>query len=122
MSDSHGDLRIENSGPHQPYHQVAPSPWPIIGAVGGFFVLFGIILAAHFGSYILLTIGTVVVLGTMFFWWRDVARECRTPGLTTPVVRLGLRYGMLFFIASEVMVFVAFFWAFFNFTLFPETQ
>jgi len=65
MSDSHGsELTIEESGLHQPYHLVDPSPWPIIGAVGGFFVLFGIILAAHFGSYILLAIGTVVVLGT----------------------------------------------------------
>ncbi len=36
------------------------------------------------------------------------------------MVRLGLRYGMMFFITSEVMFFVAFFWAFFNFALFPE--
>ncbi len=56
----------------------------------------------------------------MFFWWRDVVRESRIPGLYTPVVRLGLRYGMMFFICSEVMFFVAFFWAFFNYALFPE--
>jgi len=36
------------------------------------------------------------------------------------VVRLGLRYGMFLFIASEVMFFVAFFWAYFHFALFPE--
>jgi cytochrome c oxidase subunit 3 len=36
------------------------------------------------------------------------------------VVQLGLRYGMTLFIASEVMFFVAFFWAYFNFALFPE--
>ena len=30
-------------------------------------------------------------------------------------MQLGLRYGMLFFIASEVMFFFAFFWAYFNF-------
>ena len=62
--------------------------------------MLGIIFAAHFGSYIMLMIGAVIVLGTMFFWWRDVIRESRTPGLHTPVVRLGLRYGMLFFISS----------------------
>jgi cytochrome c oxidase subunit III len=67
-------------------------------------------------------IGAIVVLSTMFFWWRDVIRESRTPGLHTPVVRLGLRYGMLFFITSEVMFFVGFFWAFFNFALFPYLQ
>ena len=36
------------------------------------------------------------------------------PGYHTPVVQIGLRYGMALFIASEVMFFVAFFWAFFN--------
>jgi cytochrome c oxidase subunit 3 len=38
----------------------------------------------------------------------------------TPIVRIGLRYGMVLFIASEVMFFVAFFWAYFHFALFPE--
>jgi cytochrome c oxidase subunit 3 len=70
----------------------------------------------------MLMLGAVLVLGTLFFWWRDVVKESRTPGMHTPVVRLGLRYGMMFFITSEVMFFVAFFWAFFNFALFPETQ
>ena len=36
----------------------------------------------------------------------------------TPVVQLHLRYGMLMFIASEVMFFVAWFWAFFDASLF----
>lgn len=121
MSDhAHGGTTFENSGLRQPYHLVDPSPWPIVGAVGGLLVVLGIIFAAHYGDYIILAIGAVVVLTTMFFWWRDVIRESRTPGLHTPVVRLGLRYGMMFFITSEVMFFVAFFWAFFNFALFPD--
>ena len=123
MSDhAHATTTVESSGLRQPYHLVDPSPWPIVGAVGGLLTVLGIIFAAHFGSYITLIAGAVVVLGTMFFWWRDVIRESRTPGLHTPVVRLGLRYGMLFFITSEVMFFVGFFWAFFNFALFPELQ
>ena len=39
-------------------------------------------------------------------------------GNHTPVVKLHLRYGMLLFIASEVMFFVAWFWAYFNSALF----
>ena len=38
----------------------------------------------------------------------------------TPVVGLHLRYGMLMFIASEVMFFVAWFWAFFDASLYPR--
>jgi cytochrome c oxidase subunit III len=117
---AHGGTIIESSGLKQPYHLVDPSPWPIIGAIGGLLIVLGIIFAAHYGDYIVLTIGALVVFTVMFFWWRDVVRESRTPGVHTPIVRLGLRYGMLFFITSEVMFFVAFFWSFFNFALFPE--
>ena len=38
----------------------------------------------------------------------------------TPVVQLHLRYGMILFIASEVMFFVGWFWAWFDYSLFPE--
>ncbi len=117
---AHGDTIFESSGLKQPYHLVEPSPWPIIGAVGGFLIVLGIVLAAHYGDYYVLTAGALVVFVVMFFWWRDVIRESRTPGVHTPIVRLGLRYGMLFFITSEVMFFVAFFWSFFNFALFPD--
>jgi len=84
--------------------------------------VFGIILAAHFGSYVVLTLGGITVVGTAFMWWRDVVREARTPGAHSVIVRLGLRYGMTLFIGSEVMFFVSFFWAYFNFLIFPETQ
>jgi cytochrome c oxidase subunit 3 len=103
-----------------PYHLVDPSPWPILGAFAGGAWVLGIILLAHNGSWWMLAIGTLGILATMVFWWRDVLKESATPGLHTPVVRLGLRYGMILFIASEVMFFVAFFWAYFHFALFPD--
>src|SRR5690606_13222669 len=40
-------------------------------------------------------------------------------GHHTRVVSLHLRYGMMMFIASELMFFVAWFWAFFDASLFP---
>ena len=61
MSDTHA-ATVPHGAPaghglKQPYHLVDPSPWPIIGAVGGFLVVLGIILAAHYGSYIVLIAG-----------------------------------------------------------------
>jgi cytochrome c oxidase subunit 3 len=53
----------------------------------------------------------------MFSWWVDVIKEAHQ-GDHTPVVQLHLRYGMIMFIASEVMFFVAWFWAFFDAELF----
>jgi cytochrome c oxidase subunit 3 len=119
-SDAHAVTAPASSGLKQPYHLVDPSPWPLLGALGGGLIVFGIVMAAHFGDYIVLGVGVATTAAVMFFWWRDVVRESRTPGLHSAVVRLGLRYGMMFFIASEVMFFVGFFWSYFNFALFPE--
>ena len=109
-----------SSGLKQPYHLVDPSPWPLVGAFSAGILVFGMIELMHYGHTVYLFIGVLAVLGTMFMWWRDVIKESRTPGLHSAVTRLGLRYGMAMFIASEVMFFVAFFWAYFHFALFPE--
>ncbi len=110
---------LNSSGMQQPFHLVDPSPWPLLGAIGGGLTLFGIIMVAHYGTYLWLGLGLAIVLAVMFFWWRDVLKESRTAGVHTPVVRIGLRYGMTLFITSEVMFFVGFFWAYFNFALYP---
>ncbi|HQT78339.1 MAG TPA: cytochrome c oxidase subunit 3 [Rhodopila sp.] len=120
--DLHGDHGPGAAVIKQPYHLPDPSPWPLMGSIGGFLTVFGIILAAHFGNYVVLVLGVLTILATMAFWWRDVLREGRIPGAHSAIVRLGLRYGMTLFIASEVMFFVGFFWAYFNFLLFPDTQ
>ena len=119
-SDAHGANMPISSGLKQPYHLVDPSPWPLVAAMGGGMIVTGIIFAAHYHNFLLLILGALVTCTTAFMWWRDVVRESRTPGLHTAVVRLGLRYGMMLFISSEVMFFVAFFWAYFHFALFPE--
>jgi cytochrome c oxidase subunit III len=70
------------------------------------------------GPY-LLGAGIIGVLYTMMSWWRDVVYEAEH-GDHTPVVQLSHRYGMILFIASEVMFFVAWFWAFFDASLFTN--
>jgi cytochrome c oxidase subunit 3 len=60
----------------------------------------------------LLTIGVAGILFTMAGWWRDVVSEAQG-GYHNIIVRHGLTLGMILFIASEVMFFVAWFWAFF---------
>ena len=121
-SDAQGAPVPQEPGLKHPYHLPDPSPWPIAGSLGGFLIVFGIILASHFKNYIVLMAGALLVFAVMFFWWRDVIRESRTPGAHSLIVQLGLRYGMVLFISSEVMFFVGFFWSYFSFLLFPDTQ
>src|SRR6201997_2890977 len=112
MSETH-------AAPKHPYHLVDPSPWPIIGAIAAGFLTGGGVLFMHGYGWTVLIIGIVLVLAVMAVWWRDVIREATFQGYHTPVVQLGLRYGMALFIASEVMFFAAFFWAYFSAALFP---
>ena len=103
------------------YHILTPSIWPFIGAVGGFVMLFGAVLWMHGVTAWMFWIGVVAVLYTMFAWWGDVVREANT-GDHTPVVRIGLRYGFILFITSEVMFFAAWFWSIFKHTLYPMAE
>jgi cytochrome c oxidase subunit 3 len=74
------------------------------------------------GGSILLPLGILMILTTMILWWRDIIRESTFQGHHTSIVQRGLRYGMVLFIVSEVLFFVAFFWAFFHSSLAPSIE
>jgi cytochrome c oxidase subunit 3 len=111
MADAHAK--------HHDYHLVEPSPWPAVGAASAFITAVGAVVWMHGSAPWVMIIGLVGVLYTMFMWWRDVIKEAHQ-GDHTAVVSLHLRYGMIMFIASEVMFFVAWFWAFFDASLFSN--
>jgi cytochrome c oxidase subunit III len=100
------------------YHILPPSIWPFMGAVGAFVMLFGAVLWMHDNGPLMFLIGFAAVLYVMFAWWTDVVRESRI-GDHTPVVAIGLRYGFIMFIMSEVMFFAAWFWSFFKHAMYP---
>ena len=102
------------------YHILPPDPMPIVGAFSALIMAAGAIgwmRDTTWGPWAF-AIGTLLVLYTMYQWWANVVREANT-GDHTPVVQLHHRYGMILFIASEVMFFVAWFWAYFNAALDP---
>ncbi len=102
-----------------PWHLVDPSPWPIVGAISALALTVGAVLFMHGYGWVLMAIGMLGILATMFFWFRDVIQEATFEGHHSAPVQIGMRYGMVLFIASEVMFFSAWFWAFFNASLFP---
>jgi len=113
------------------YHLVEPSAWPIVGSIAAFVSAVGAIayfqtlkgadpLFGVFSGPWLLLLGFALLLYTFFGWWRDVVKESVVNHDHTPIVKIGLRYGMILFIASEVMFFAAWFWAYFHSSLFPQ--
>ncbi|MBL8557153.1 MAG: cytochrome c oxidase subunit 3 [Hyphomonadaceae bacterium] len=120
---SHGDVKHD-------YHLVNPSPWPVVGSLALFVMAIGAVvwmkglgdsglLAAK--NPVIFFVGLAGVLVTMAGWWGDVIKEGQQ-GHHTPVVDIHLRYGMILFIASEVMFFVAWFWAYFEMAIFHEAR
>ena len=106
---------------HHDYHLVEPSAWPLVGSFAALTMFAGLVLWMHdstIGPWVF-GLGITAVLATFYFWWADVVREAHA-GDHTAVVQLHLRYGMILFIASEVMFFVGWFWAWFDFSLFPQ--
>ncbi|MCG8511133.1 MAG: cytochrome c oxidase subunit 3 [Rhodospirillales bacterium] len=97
-----------------PWHMVNPSPWPFVGTVSAFLLAVGGVWYMHEGVPWVLIAGFALLLYTFYGWWRDVVREGEKDKAHTGPVQHGLRMGMVLFIASEVMFFFAFFWAYFN--------
>ena len=66
---------------HQ-YHLVEPSPWPLVGSMAAFVLTLGGVLYMHENAYGMPTmgVGLMLVLATMFYWWRDIIREAEYQG------------------------------------------
>jgi cytochrome c oxidase subunit 3 len=96
------------------YSVPAPMPWPIMGAASLFLLALGAIFVfnSHSGGWIPIAAGFVLLLYMMVRWFGDVIRESEG-GRYGRWEDLSFRWGMSFFIFSEVMFFGAFFGALF---------
>ena len=119
------------------YHLVNPSPWPLTASLSLLTMAFGAVvmmkglvgkdatgiaqILLSKGHWYLLAAGFSGLILTLICWWGDVIKEGQQ-GYHTPVVDLHLRYGMIMFIASEVMFFVAWFWMFFEMAIFHDLR
>ena len=119
-------IEYGSTGKPHPFHLVRPSIWPMASSFAAGLLALGMIFWMHdveWGGLHLgykgLVLGLLAVVACMFFWWRDVIFEAVVEKAHTTVAQIGFRFGMMLFILSELMFFVAFFWAFFNAALFP---
>ncbi|MGP7982576.1 cytochrome c oxidase subunit 3 [Rhodoblastus sp.] len=94
------------------YYVAPPSPWPPLAAAGAFLLLGGFALWLHGYGPLVSAIGAAVVVFVAFRWFGAVIGENRA-GVYNAASGRSFRYGMMWFIFSEVMFFSAFFGALF---------
>nr|YP_026122.1 cytochrome c oxidase subunit III [Philaenus spumarius]AAT39436.1 cytochrome c oxidase subunit III [Philaenus spumarius] len=107
---------------NHPFHLVDASPWPITGSIGAMTITSGMVMWFHQLNLFLFMLGLIIIILTMFQWWRDVTRESTFQGNHTIIVTKGMKWGMLLFIVSEVFFFLSFFWGFFHSSLSPSME
>ena len=120
---------LKSGKPHH-FHIPQPSVWPFIGALAAGLLAMGTVMYMHNSDFKEMLgfnvglkgtlLGFAAVLGIMWVWWRDIIKEAFVEKAHSSITKIGFRYMMALFISSEVMFFVAFFWAFFASALFPE--
>ena len=92
-----------------------PSRWPIVGTIALFvaFIGGGMVLNGYInnGQYVL-GIGVAAIIYLFYGWFKDVIDES-IAGKYNEQVDISFRWGMAWFIFSEVMFFAAFFGALF---------
>lgn len=107
-----------------PFHLVDPSPWPLLTSIAIFATVLGFVTtfgATKSHSTCFWFFGLFFVL--LFFlsrWFTDIIIEGTYEGHHTIRVQDNILLGMKLFIASEVMFFFSFFWAYFHLSLVPS--
>ncbi|WP_197475138.1 cytochrome c oxidase subunit 3, partial [Oleiphilus sp. HI0079] len=102
------------------YYVPAQSRWPIVATIGLFLTLVGagsVMNAASAGestgmSWLMFFVGSLIMAYMLFGWFGHVIQESRA-GMYSEQMDRSFRWGMSWFIFSEVMFFAAFFGALF---------
>lgn len=105
---------VKKYNPTKQYFIAEPSFWPMVGTLGLFCTVFGLVQVLHdgvVGPY-LMGLGVALLLTTMTGWFGAVIKESLA-GLHSEQMDRTYRWGMLWFIVSELFLFGIFFGALF---------
>lgn len=106
------------------YYFIAdPSYWPLVGSIGLFCTVFGLVQVLHNGGIgpYMMVLGVALIITTMVGWFGAVIKES-LEGLHSHQMDRTYRWGMLWFIVSEIFLFGVFFFALFYTRLFSLTE
>nr|ARX96606.1 cytochrome c oxidase subunit 3 [Xylocopa appendiculata] len=107
---------------NHPYHMVTLSPWPIMLSFNLMNMLMSVVIYMYLNIYTLLLMNFLIMILSMFQWWRDIIRESTFQGFHTLTVTKFLKFSMILFIISELFFFISFFWTFFHSSISPTIE
>ncbi len=94
------------------YYVPHSTHWPIIGSIGLTTMVVGMANALHGGNLTTMFFGMAILIFMMFGWFGQVIKESLA-GMYSKQMDISFRWGMSWFIFSEIMFFGAFFGALF---------
>ena len=102
------------SNAHSSYYLPPPSHWPLVGSISLFLLFAGaaLLINDHGAGGVTMGLGLAVFIYMLFGWFGTVIRES-VSGIYNRQVDASFRWGMGWFIFSEVMFFAGFFGALF---------
>lgn len=115
---------VRSNFQNHPFHLVSPSPWPFNTSLSLFILTISGALSMHSFSnaYNVFYFALILLVFSMSFWFRDIISEGTFLGNHTLAVQKGLNLGVILFIVSEALFFMAIFWAFFHSALTPTVE
>lgn len=104
-----------------PYHLITPSPWPLLLSLNLLFLLLNLIgyLTGYMYSFYNLQLCLILILIVLYNWFSDIITESLYLGFHSIKVSRGLILGFLYFMLTEIFLFVSLFWGYFNSALNP---
>nr|WHU54554.1 cytochrome c oxidase subunit 3 [Chelonus munakatae] len=98
------------------------SPWPLLLSLNLMIFMMGFINFLMKYDIMMMFIGFMMIFLIIFQWWRDVIRESIFLGGHSFKMMMGMKFGMIMFILSEIMFFISFFWSYFHGYLSPVIE
>nr|DBA43577.1 TPA_asm: COX3 [Bombus fervidus] len=105
-----------------PFHMVTLSPWPIISSMSLMNFLLSIIIWIYMNNLIMMNYNLIILIMSVFMWFRDIVRESTFQGMHSMYVMKMLKFSMIMFIISELFFFISFFWTFFHNSISPSIE
>nr|ADA62256.1 cytochrome oxidase subunit 3 [Mengenilla australiensis] len=105
---------------NQPFYIISHSPWPIILSLNLINMFMNMINWLNMKNKSLMIISFLMLFIISLLWWRDIIRESSLLGFHTFKIYTMLKWSMILFIISELLLFISFFWNFFHNSIIPN--